>query len=333
MENKKKETRWGIWNFDSIPTAIISSTLKSQSRGEFVYAASAGETYALLDLNDFFCSMESPPEISFHLSVESQITESLEQSNLILVGGPERNKITREVLGEFRKQKISLIWDINEQSEVFNIENPEKIYQYQKYDDYSIDYALITKHRNPFDHDKKVVILAGCRAIGTAAAARFLVNNRIMKAIEQQYGSESFSIVIKIDSRSSESPDDPLVTVVEPKQLKIDELPIILKSPLYEGPILDIRDMPDIPARRYILWNTLSIVVFISSLTFIFQQRFFFFPGLFASMAMFFSLSLRIWRRHKVVFGISPHFSLFGFWMSTVALVMSLVGATLQLVF
>lgn len=333
MEDQNKETMQKIWNFGNIPVKIISSTFKIESHGRFSFATSAGETSALWKLCSFLRSVNPSLDVSSQLSVGVKTHDELVQNHLMLIGGPAQNQITREILKKFREKETKLKWDFNEQFQLVNRQIREEKYYYQKFDDYFVDYAILLKDSNPFNDDRLVFIIAGYSAGGTDAAVEFCTNNEVMKAIVRKYHDGPFMFLMKIDSRDSVRPDDPFVTLVDSKELEFAGLPILLDPIVYEAPIMDTRNLPNIPITKYFLWLSLGIISFVISLFYLSNQIFYFIPGLFASMAMLFSLPLWLWKKHKLVFGVSPHFSLFGFWMSAAALSMSLVAVVLQIVF
>lgn len=329
MENKDKETAQKIWNFDNIPIKIISSTLKSESHGTFVYTSGAGETYALLHLNSFLGSLYPSLDISFHLSVEFETAENYKQNHLILIGGPGKNKVTDKILRKFSERQTKLRWNFNEKSQILNREKSKK-YEYEEFDNRFIDYGIILKDHNPFDRNKLVFIVAGCRSMGTVAGMHLLTNSEVMKAIIQKYPNKLFVILIKIDSRDLDSPDDPVITAVDCKELEAIKVPIILPPLLNQRPTINIRNIPDIPIKKYLLWSYLGITGFSSSLVFIFSTTLLVLPGLLASMALLFALPLQTWKKHKVII-VNPAFALFGFLASLGWCITSIIGIIIKI--
>jgi DNA-binding PadR family transcriptional regulator len=129
-----------------------------------------------------------PDEFAIKLDVDMK-AEKEEKNNLILVGGPGTNVLTQEVnnnlptkfnmqpsdqgflLGGLVSKKTSLV--------------------------YTADTAgLIAKITNPWDNTKKIIVLAGNKAVGTKACVLALTNFW-KKTLKNYHGDETFATVVQ----------------------------------------------------------------------------------------------------------------------------------------
>ena len=129
-----------------------------------------------------------PDEFAIKLDVDMK-AEKEEKNNLILVGGPGTNVLTQEVndnlptkfnmqpsdqgflLGGLVSKKTSLV--------------------------YTADTAgLIAKITNPWDNTKKIIVLAGNKAVGTKACVLALTNFW-KKTLKNYHGEETFATVVQ----------------------------------------------------------------------------------------------------------------------------------------
>lgn len=117
------------------------------------------------------------------------------KNNLILLGGPDTNKLTREVydrldtnfkFGNPEKNEITL-YDSNENLKYFP--------KYNSNDEVIGDYGFAFKSKNPFNPETDVIILAGCFGFGTCSAAQLFESNRILEKIEKNDREEFEALV------------------------------------------------------------------------------------------------------------------------------------------
>jgi hypothetical protein len=104
--------------------------------------------------------------------------------NLVLIGGPTVNPITK-VFAERLKLPFSFSsqpkYDIIDfkGGHVFSaIENGP--------DDYSSDYAIVSKTGNPHNEKRKLVIIAGCHRYGTYGATKSLTLARLLRRLDEK---------------------------------------------------------------------------------------------------------------------------------------------------
>jgi hypothetical protein len=97
------------------------------------------------------------------LDVDAKAEKDIDNRNLILIGGPGTNIVTSE-FNRYLKIKFNEdnYWSgLTDQSgRIFNMDN----------------HGLIAKISNPYNKDKKILILAGVRSIGTKASVIALTN-------------------------------------------------------------------------------------------------------------------------------------------------------------
>jgi DNA-binding PadR family transcriptional regulator len=129
-----------------------------------------------------------PDEFAIKLDVDMK-AEKEEKNNLILVGGPGTNVLTQEVndnlptkfnmqpsdqgflLGGLVSKKTSLVYTAD-------------------------TVGLIAKITNPWDNTKKIIVLAGNKAVGTKACVLALTNFW-KKTLKNYHGEETFATVVQ----------------------------------------------------------------------------------------------------------------------------------------
>lgn len=126
-----------------------------------------GQVHALLVLADTLANGYQPPRVDdLRLADEALGVEN--DQNLLLLGGPKTNKVTRRMLEKldgrlpFRVDGVDIIWD----GEAFTGEEDG--------DDVIRDFGFVVRCANPFDPRTRVVIIGGSHTYGTAAGAVWL---------------------------------------------------------------------------------------------------------------------------------------------------------------
>ena len=133
------------------------------------------------------------------LDVDAKAEKDIDNKNLILIGGPGTNIVTSE-FNKYLQIKFNEdnYWSgLTDQSgRIYNMDN----------------HGLIAKINNPYNKDKKILILAGVRSIGTKASVIALTN----------YGDKIYG---------NSSSDDQLALVVQGFDMnadgKIDHVDIV----------------------------------------------------------------------------------------------------------
>ena len=109
-----------------------------------------------------------PTEFAVKLDVDVKV-EKEEKNNLILVGGPGTNLLTQEI-NEYLP--IKFIMQSSEQGFLLGGLSSKKTLQVYTSD----SSGLIAKIVNPWDKTKRIVVLAGNKAVGTKACVLALTN-------------------------------------------------------------------------------------------------------------------------------------------------------------
>ena len=128
-----------------------------------------------------------PTEFAVKLDVDVKV-EKEEKNNLILVGGPGTNLLTQEI-NEYLPIKFNM--QSSEQGFLLGGLSSKKTLQV-----YTSDVSgLIAKIVNPWDKTKRIVVLAGNKAVGTKACVLALTNFW-KKTLEKYKGEDTFAVVI-----------------------------------------------------------------------------------------------------------------------------------------
>ncbi|MFP3985262.1 MAG: helix-turn-helix domain-containing protein [Candidatus Bathyarchaeia archaeon] len=131
---------------------------------------------------------ELPDEFAIKLDVDVK-AEKEEKNNLILVGGPGTNLLTQEVNDHL---PIRFSMTPSEHGFLFGglvSQKTEKIYT-------ADTVGLIAKVVNPWDKEKRIIVFAGNKAVGTKACV--LAFTRFWKHVLEKYqGEEYFATVVQ----------------------------------------------------------------------------------------------------------------------------------------
>jgi DNA-binding transcriptional ArsR family regulator len=128
-----------------------------------------------------------PTEFAVKLDVDVK-AEKEEKNNLILVGGPGTNLLTQEI-NEYLP--IKFIMQSSEQGFLLGGLSSKKTLQV-----YTSDVSgLIAKIVNPWDNTKRIVVLAGNKAVGTKACV-IALTNFWKKTLQKYTGEDNFAVVI-----------------------------------------------------------------------------------------------------------------------------------------
>ncbi|MCJ7794183.1 helix-turn-helix domain-containing protein [Candidatus Bathyarchaeota archaeon] len=157
-----------------------------QPHGPFKTSARDGHYAAHLT---FFLGQfaKMPTEFVMKLDVDVK-AEKEEKNNLILVGGPGTNLLTQEINDYL---PIKFIMQSSEQGFLLGGLSSKKTLQV-----YTSDVSgLIAKIVNPWDKTKRIVVLAGNKAVGTKACVLALTNFW-KKTLQKYHGEDTFAVVI-----------------------------------------------------------------------------------------------------------------------------------------
>jgi DNA-binding transcriptional ArsR family regulator len=129
-----------------------------------------------------------PEDFAIKLDVDVK-AEKEDKNNLILVGGPGTNLLTQE-LNEFLPIRFSM--QSSAQGYLFGGLVSQKTTVV-----YTADVAgLVAKITNPWDNSKRIIVLAGNKAVGTKACVLALTNFW-RKTLHSYRNSDDFAVVIQ----------------------------------------------------------------------------------------------------------------------------------------
>lgn len=127
-----------------------------------------------LFLGTFMTSFENPTTV-----LDTEIRESEMKDNLILIGGPVTNRVTRKI-----NDRMPVRFD--KKKNIFS-SITKKTYKED-------ECGLVAKFTNPFDKNKKILVLAGKRYHGTKAAILALLKKF------DELSKKDFHVVLGIDA-------------------------------------------------------------------------------------------------------------------------------------
>jgi DNA-binding transcriptional ArsR family regulator len=129
-----------------------------------------------------------PEEFAIKLDVDVK-AEKEEKNNLIFVGGPGTNLLTQEV-NEYLPIKFDM--QPSEQGFLFGGLVSEKTANV-----YTADaVGLVAKIVNPWDKNKRIIVLAGNKAVGTKACV-LAITNFWKKTLKNYRSEDTFAVVIQ----------------------------------------------------------------------------------------------------------------------------------------
>ena len=131
--------------------------------------------------------MDLPEDFPIKLDVDVK-AEKEEGNNLILVGGPGTNLITQE-LNEFLPIRFNMM--PSEHGFLLGglvSEKTQKVYT-------ADSMGVIARIVNPWNSNKRVIVLAGNKAVGTKACV--LALTKFWKKTLKNFSDEKFSVVIQ----------------------------------------------------------------------------------------------------------------------------------------
>jgi len=132
--------------------------------------------------------VKMPDEFAIKLDVDVK-AEKEERNNLILVGGPGTNVLTQEV-----NESLPIRFNMQPSEQGFLLGG---LVSKKTSRAYTADTAgLVAKIVNPWDKTKRVIVLAGNKAVGTKACVLALTNFW-KKTLKNYHGEDTFATVIQ----------------------------------------------------------------------------------------------------------------------------------------
>jgi DNA-binding transcriptional ArsR family regulator len=129
-----------------------------------------------------------PADFAVKLDVDVK-AEKEEKNNLILVGGPGTNLLTQEI-----NEYLPIRFNMQSSDEGFLLGGLSSKKTTRVYTADAV--GLIAKIVNPWDETKRIVVLAGNKAVGTKACVLALANFW-KKTLQEYHGEDTFATVIQ----------------------------------------------------------------------------------------------------------------------------------------
>ncbi len=141
------------------------------------YKSSARDGHYAVHLSFYlgtFCDRSS--NFIVKLDVDAKAEKDIDNKNLILIGGPGTNIVT----SEFNSYLPIKFNEMNYWSGL--TDNAGRIYNMD-------NHGLIAKIKNPYNKDKRIIVLAGVRSIGTKSAIIALTDNgeKLMNDLKEEW--------------------------------------------------------------------------------------------------------------------------------------------------
>jgi hypothetical protein len=114
------------------------------------------------------------------------------QRNLVVLGGPKRNRVARTLLAKF-ESPIEFV-DVD-----LLVKPADRRYSTSASGEVKQDFCLVLAGPNPYAPDKRVFVIAGCRSFGTLAGSRALLRPTISKLRGPRGWKRQFAMVVKCD--------------------------------------------------------------------------------------------------------------------------------------
>jgi len=129
-----------------------------------------------------------PEEFAIKLDVDVK-AEKEEKNNLILVGGPGTNLLTQEL-----NDHLPIKFNMQPSAQGFMLGG---LFSNKTLHDYRADAAgVVAKIVNPWDKTKRIIVLAGNKAVGTKACVLALTSFW-KKTLKNYHGEETFATVVQ----------------------------------------------------------------------------------------------------------------------------------------
>lgn len=163
----------------------------------FEYMASASVATYLNLMSHNKADVQSKPSPTNKTEVEKEYRD-----NILLFGGPNHNAITSYLFG-LRENKTNLPFyfgEYKDESATLFYKDGDKIETFIPIKDadekcYVEDYGLILNIKNPFNKEKRIIALIGCRSIGVLGAATFFTeHNKKLRKITKNM--DEYAVVI-----------------------------------------------------------------------------------------------------------------------------------------
>jgi len=191
-----------LWNIYHPKDLIIcTSTSSKTDTGEYIRPATGiGQVRALAYISASLNKAYSNTKVRNILLSVDQPQDSIE-NDLILLGGPKNNDISRLFLDKLRNlnivaQKMSTIsWLVEGEEAKYEgiVENKEVL----------TDYGIIIRMKNPFCSNNKttIALFSGSHTYGTIAASKYFTQFYKKNLIKNKFLKKNIVIIVKCDVR------------------------------------------------------------------------------------------------------------------------------------
>lgn len=169
------------YRFDASEYAVIGYI--TEFMGADIMATHIRKIYKNIDYEIDMACFAKPSDIEY---------------NVILIGGPNHNPYSRKLLDEFN-DRLDYYFD------GFDLVNKNDSYERYRSNiiqgQIELDYCLVINAKSPYNDNKRIILVAGCRTLGCLAGSRFLTEkipkkDRSGNAIKIKNGSD-FAFIIK----------------------------------------------------------------------------------------------------------------------------------------
>ena len=208
IRHRRNRAFSNLLNFDKGEIVIIHSALYDRSREAYNYPscdmvsarrfANLFETAGKKEGPDFTIE----PESRF-LTLKGEVDPKDLGRNLILLGGPKRNKVALEVLKRSARQRYDMDLDDAGENRLYDSRTrnhltstrddrnkPESTGDNDNDESIGYDYGLIMSMKNPFRSDRGVLVVAGIHGPGTIGAATYISDRGNLSNLSRRRGKD-----------------------------------------------------------------------------------------------------------------------------------------------
>jgi hypothetical protein len=185
---------WGAYAEDR-PRVIVGRYLENK-QFEPTGFLGVGDAIAISELRNLFTRLNGQ---DLEILYSDQVSGDVLKENLILVGGPEFNLITREVMDRL---KTSIRFGNPRLNEIAFHDTCDNRVLAPKVNSISgeviKDYGLVVRAKNPFAPEKWVTVIAGSFGFGSWAGARYAASGEMAKRKEIA-GKKEYELLVECE--------------------------------------------------------------------------------------------------------------------------------------
>lgn len=163
------------------------------------------------ELNTAFKSIYRGGKLDVKMSNEKVLGKRVLNDNLVLIGGPYHNCVTRELVFN-GKNNLPLSFDDNANLTVLDGNNvlvykPETGGDVAHY--YENDYGIIMNIKNPNDTSKRIISFIGCRSIGCLGAADYFLEKQSEFSRQIKRNDEEYAVIVRCSGNNEKLYETP----------------------------------------------------------------------------------------------------------------------------